>query len=161
MPSGKFLLSTAFGAVLALTAHAQNLMSVQVTEGVLRETPSPFGKTLAKLNYGDLVDVLATQGAWSQVRGYGNVTGWVHQNTLTSKKIVSGAGTAQAAAGASASEVALAGKGFNSDIEKNLRSGNRVLNFKTIDQMETWKVSESESLRFLKDGGIRPQGMQL
>ncbi len=161
MTSRSPLLPLALSAMLALTASAANYMSVQVRDSVLRAAPSPFGKPVAKLNYGDLVDVIGKQGAWMQVKGYGNQTGWLHQNTLTSKRLIAKAGTGQASTGASASEVALAGKGFNSDIEQSLRAGDPSLDFRMIEQMETWKVSEGESLQFLKDGGVRPQGVKL
>ena len=35
------------------------------------------------------------------------------------------------------------------------------MDFKTIDAMERVKVSEAESLKFLRDGGLRPQGVTL
>jgi hypothetical protein len=149
------------GLSLAAFAASPTYMSVQVKDGVIRATASPFGKPVAKLQYGDLVEVQGTTGAWVQVRGYGNVQGWLHQNTLTKKKLITGTGTAQANAGASSSEVALAGKGFNSTLEKDLRGKNQSLDFKTMDQMETWKVSDNDSLQFLRDGGVKPQGGSL
>jgi hypothetical protein len=144
-----------------LPLRAANYLSVQTQEGVVREAPGPFARPLHKLAYGDLVQVLGTQGAWTQVRGTGNIQGWMHQNSLTRKRLVTGAGGATAASGASAGEVGLAAKGFNSSVEAKYREQHRQADFGAIDRMETWRIGEAESLKFLREGGLKPGGASL
>ena len=45
------------------------------------------------------------------------MTGWIHQSALTSKQIVMNSGAAVSSS-ANSQEIALAGKGFNEDVER-------------------------------------------
>lgn len=154
------LISTSLGLGLSASA-APVYMSVQVQDGVLRQTPGAFGKPVAKLKYADMVEVLGANGSWYKVRGYGDAQGWLHQNSLTRKALTTSGAGGTAATRASSSEVALAGKGFNSDIEAKFKADNQTMDFQTIDAMERVKISEADSLKFLRDGGVRPKGVTL
>ena len=139
-------------ASIVVTASAAT-MSVQVKDVPVRATPSFVGKVVGALAYGDQVEIQQTQGAWSKVAGAG-VSGWMHTSTLSSKKIVLASGREQAKVAASGDELALAGKGFNSDVEAQFKAGHKDIDFTWIDRMEKIKIPSSEMQVFLKKGDI-------
>jgi hypothetical protein len=140
-------------------ALAAAMKSVQIKEGALRSTPSFLGKIVAKVAYGDRVEAMDNQNGWSKVKLAGaRQSGWIHDSALTHKKIVLKAGQSDVAQGATGDEIALAGKGFNEEVERELRGKNPQLDFKTIDQMEKIVVSDSQMRQFLDEGRVSPQG---
>jgi uncharacterized protein YgiM (DUF1202 family) len=145
-------------AAMAMSTLADGpvAMSVQVKNGQMRATPSFLGKLVGPLNYGDRLQVLEQQGDWSKVTAPGGQTGWVHSSALTKKKIAMKAGDQNAQAGASGDELALAGKGFNSDVEADFKAKNRNIDFTWVDRMEKIKVTPEAMQQFLKEGGIQP-----
>jgi len=142
-------------ATSALAARARE-MSVQVRSGQIRSTPSFLGQIVAPVEYGDRVTVLSEQGAWSKVASPEGAEGWIHTSALTKKKIVLRAGDEDVSTGASSDELALAGKGFNSDVEAQFKAENKDIDFTWVDTMETWVVDPQEMQRFLKEGGVIP-----
>jgi hypothetical protein len=130
-------------------------MSVTVKETPVRATPSFLAKALAVLAYGDQVQVLDTKGDWARVSS-GKTQGWVSLKALTEKKIVlkSGADVSQSA---SSGEVALAGKGFNADVEAEYKQEQK-LDYTWVDAMEAVKVTPPQISSFLTRGGLTEQG---
>ena len=101
----------------AAWAEQAKSMSVNVKEAQVRATPSYLGKVLGTLVYGDQVQVLETQKDWMRVNAPAKgLSGWLNQSALTAKKVVLSSGSETAGQNASSGEVALAGKGFNSQI---------------------------------------------
>ncbi len=139
-----------------LSGAAETVLNVQVQEAQLRGTPSFLGKPVATVAYGDRVSVLASQGDWRQVRSAKGSSGWLHQSALTAKTIKLKAGAQDVARTASGEELALAGKGFNSDVEADFKGKNPKIDFAWIDRMEQIKVSATEAGAFLKEGGVSP-----
>ncbi len=142
---------------VALAAAAQ-IMSVQVKNGQIRKSPSFLGDVLATVIYGEQVEVIGQQGAWMQVRKTGVHSGWMHQSALTKKPIVMNSEGAPVATGASSDELALAGKGFNADVEAKFRSENKMLDYASVDRMERRMVSPQGIKGFLKEGGLVEEG---
>ena len=108
------------------------------------------------LNYGDAVAVLAERSGWMQVRPERDrsKSGWVRTNSLSSRRIVSGN-----AASASASEMALAGKGFSAEVEQSYRQGaGAQANYADIDRMEAQTVPLEDLRSFLSDGRLNMGG---
>jgi uncharacterized protein YgiM (DUF1202 family) len=111
---------------------------------------------ITQVNYGDRLPVLEQQGDWSKVTAPDGKSGWIHSSALTKKKISMKAGSPNAQTGASGDELALAGKGFNSDVEADFKAKNRNVDFTWVNKMEKVKVSPTSMQQFLKDGGIQP-----
>lgn len=154
MLSRRYLAALALVMVAAVAlAAAPTTMSVQVKNGQLRVTPSFLGKIVAPVGYGVQVQVLETQGEWNKVSG-GGATGWIHNSALSRKKIVMTAGQQTAQTGASSDELALAGKGFNSDVEAKFKADHKDIDFKWVDRMEKMRVTPEQSRDFFKDGGL-------
>ena len=151
----KTVMLAAIGAVgLASVALAER-MSVQVQDGQVRATASFLGAVTAKLPYGAAVEAQAEQNGWIPVQTAAGQQGWMHKSSLTTKKIVMTAGAA-GASGASSDELALAGKGFNSDVEKEFKKQNPKVNFAAVDQMAKLKIAPQEMQKFLADGSVKP-----
>lgn len=142
-------------AMQSAQASAPVTMSVQVKSGQVRATPSYLGKVTGDLAYGDQVTILKEQGEWRQVQTKAGQTGWVHVSALSKKKIVLSSGNTTAQTSTSGDELALAGKGFNSDVEAQFKAQNKDIDFTWIDKMEKIKVDTQESVTFLKEGGLQ------
>ena len=140
-----------------LSAAAVDQMSVQVQNAQLRADASFLAKMTGQVAYGARVTVLQARGDWRQVQAAGGPTGWLHQSALTKKVISMKAGAQDVATAASGDELALAGKGFNSDVEAVFKNKNKDIDFTWIDRMEKIKVSMEEITRFLNDGQVKPQ----
>ena len=139
----------------AAVVSAQTMMSVEVRETQVRVNPSFLGRVEGNLAYGDRVEVLEQRQGWARVRLDG-LTGWVNMSALTTKRVVLQAGgTAQR--GATGSEVALAGRGFNQDVENRYRE-EQQLDFAVIDEIEAHAVDPERIAEFLLDGGLRLPG---
>jgi uncharacterized protein YgiM (DUF1202 family) len=142
------------GATLALAAD--QAMSVAVREGQVRGKPSFLAPVVKTLPYGQQVQAGQPQGAWLPVTADG-ASGWMHLSALTEKKIVLDPGAEQAKGGASKEELALAGKGFNKDVEADFKSKNKEANFELVDKMEKRPpVAQAQITAFLKAGGVTP-----
>jgi len=143
----------------ALSGEGIQSMSVQVRKSQMRASPSYLGKIVARLAYGDRVDILEQKDAWTLVQKQnGKKKGWMHQSALTTQEIVLTAGDADVAQAASGDEVALAGKGFNKEVEKNFRAMNPQINFKDVDKMGKRVISQKEMRKFLKKGKLSSPG---
>ena len=147
------------GAILVAYAAGPKLVSVQVKEGHVRSGPSFLSEVIAKVAYGDRVELLGKEGTWSKVglTGKGR-QGWMHSSALTTKKIVLKAGARDVEETASSNEIALAGKGFNADVEREFKAKHKEVDFAWIDQMEKIVVSSAEMLEFVEAGALSPEG---
>ncbi len=115
----------------------QQTMSIQVQTCQVRATPSFLGEVVAKLEYGRQVQVLEDRPGWKLVLVPGvSSRGWVHESALSSKKIVLQAGTEELRHQATTGEIALAGKGFNQEVENEYRARNQNIDFSRINRME-------------------------
>jgi SH3-like domain-containing protein len=143
--------------LMAGLAYAQSTkqMSVTVRETQVRATPSYMGKILAVLAYGDRVDVLADQNGWARVREASG-EGWVHLSALTTKQIVLQSGSQDVGTGASSGEVALAGKGFNQEVEAKYKQDNN-LDYAWVDRMSGYMVTPEQVLAFLQEGDLNTE----
>jgi hypothetical protein len=56
---------------------------------------------------------------------------------------------------ASSREVAMAGKGFNQEVEDSFKNQNRNLNYADVDEVEAITIQESILRRFLEEGRLR------
>jgi SH3-like domain-containing protein len=134
------------------------MFSLQIRSGKLRATPSFLGKVAATVDYGAQLELLAEQGPWVKVRDTAGHSGWIHRSALTEKKLVLKAGDQDVAETASGTELALAGKGFNAEVEAEFKSKNSDVDFTWVDRMESYRVSADQSLEFLLAGGVISEG---
>jgi uncharacterized protein YgiM (DUF1202 family) len=148
-------------AVLVLCATAAaafaappKQMSVTVKETQVRSTPSYLGKVLGVLAYGDRVDVLEQQKDWARVSlAAKKLEGWVNNSALTQKKVEISAGSQAAGSKASTGEVALAGKGFNNQIETQYKQDGQ-LDYTWVDKMGAFNPPPEAVAAFLSAGAL-------
>jgi hypothetical protein len=157
----RFLVTLLLIFLTGFTALAddQKVMSVQVKQVEVRSAPSFLGRIVARLSYGDQVYFRNEKGSWIRIGLRGNSTeGWIHTSALTPKKIVFKAGSSDVQTSASSDELALAGKGFNKQVENEFRNKNPNLDFSWIDRMEGFVVSQKQIEQFLKAGELSAEG---
>ncbi len=132
-------------------------MSVQVKQSHIRKSASFLAPVLGVLAYGDRVSVVGDDTMdWIEVKvDAGN--GYVHSSALTAKEVILNPGAQDVEKAASSDEIALAGKGFNDQVEGEFRAKNPNLNFAAVDRMEGYKVSENQMRNFLIQGRIFPK----
>ena len=119
---------------------------VAVKSAVLKSSTGIFAGNVGSLSLGDTVTLVSESGKWSQVRA-GNLTGWIQSNELSTRRVITTNTT-----GVSASEVALAGKGFSQENEAELRRGGT--NYAMVDAMEQITVPLDNLLRFIDEGRL-------
>ena len=133
-------------------------MRVQVQTGQVRGTPSFLGPVVASVPYGQPVEVLAVQEPWRQVRTAEGKTGWMHASALTAKRIAAQGSGSAVSAGASGDELALAGKGFNADVEAKFKAEHADIDFSWVDKMSKMSATASQLAEFAKAGGLKQSG---
>ena len=137
----------------------ETIMSVQVRQSQVRISPSFLATILGKSDYGNQVSVLQESGNWMKIHDLNTgVSGWMHSSALTKKKIVLKAGKKDVAISATSDEYALAGKGFNRQVENQYKSKNSNLDFFWIDKMERISVPPIQMQEFLLAGRVSPSG---
>lgn len=136
---------------------AGEFLSVQVKQAQVRSTPSFLGSVTATVAYGEKVEIIEDKGTWKNV-SLRKTKGWMHTSALTTKTIALQAGKADVKTGATSSELALAGKGFNPKVEAEFKGKNKHLDYTAIDRMEkTYTFKPSQVQAFLKQGQVRPE----
>ena len=132
----------------AAQAQAGGTMYVSVKELDLKSGTGFFASTRGTINYGDRVTVIRVNGRFVEVRSAANssITGWTASANLSTRPVVSGTSST-----ATAREVALAGKGFNQEVESSYRA-NHSLNYADVDRVEAITVDEAALRRFLEEG---------
>lgn len=158
MPRGLMLCSllVLWPPAALVSAPLPARMSVQVQSGQLRATPAFLGKIVGTVAYGAQVTPLQSKGDWTQVKTSSGQQGWMHKSALTTRKISMSSGGSAAKSGASSGELALAGKGFNSDVEREFKAKNKDLNFGAVDRMEMVRIPAKEMAAFLQAGAVKP-----
>jgi hypothetical protein len=117
----------------------------------LKSSTGFFASTRGTLEYGAQVTVLQVNGKWVEVRSASNpsLSGWTASANLSAKRVVAIGN----AGSASASEIGLAGKGFNQEVENAYKS-NGTLNYADVDRTEAASVSQDELQKFLAAGHL-------
>jgi uncharacterized protein YgiM (DUF1202 family) len=141
-----FLLCLTAAAVFAQRKGAT--LYVAVRSVPLKASTGFFAKTVGNLAYGAQVTVLAVNGKWAQVRS-GSLTGWTASSNLSSKRVVAQGDNRSA----SASEMAMAGKGFSEEVEREYKTG-KDLNYSAVDDMEKVMVADGDLLVFIEEGHL-------
>lgn len=138
--------------VLAQQDQAGSTLTVQVRDLELRQDASFLSPVAGMLHYGDQVTATSRQGEWIEVQQMmGEQSGWAHQSALTDQELDLQAGGSMTG-GADSDEVALAGKGFNRQVESEYRQGHPGMHYDWIDWMETIRIEPAEMQTF-KDAG--------
>jgi hypothetical protein len=119
---------------------------------VVRAKPNALGAKVVELAYGDRIDVGPLENGWYPVTVNG-VSGWVPASSLSKKTIVMSSGTGDAATGASADEVSMAGKGFNKQVEDEMQAQGK-LDYTWVKKMYDFAAKEGDIALFRAQGSL-------
>ncbi len=134
---------------------------ISIKETQVRNKPSFLGKVLYKLKYGDYVEIVSERSGWVLIMSSNNFDeGWLHSSAITTDNLTLNTGAENLDSGASESEVALAGKGFNKEVEESYISQNNM-DYSWIDIMEELTISDDELIMFVTEGELKIGGTKL
>jgi aconitase A len=122
---------------------------VSAKKADIKSSTGFFAGTKGSLELGAEVSVLSINGKWAEVRSVTNtsLSGWMTASNLSARRIVASGTTA------SASEVALAAKGFSQEVENAYKTeGN--LNYADVDKTEAITVSQDDLYKFVTEGHL-------
>ena len=124
---------------------------VSAKKAEIKSSTGFFASTKGSLELGAEVMVLEVnaKGNWANVRSAANasLSGWMALSNLSARRIVS-SGTS-----ASATEVALAAKGFNQEVEDAYKNKGE-LNYADVDKTEAITVSQDDLYKFVTEGRL-------
>jgi len=150
----KFLICFSLILLVAGFAAAQvsrgGTLYVAIKTVDLKSGTGFFASNRGSLNYGAQVTVLQVSGKFVEVRSVAtpSLTGWTASANMSTRQVVAGTtGTA------STREVAMAGKGFNQEVENSFRA-QQNLNYDDVDRVEAITIDLNALRRFLEEGRL-------
>ncbi len=146
------LLSMLLFAVLSLSKTEVVVVKVQTT--ALRAEPRFFAAVKLMLKTGDQLEKLGGQEGWFQVKAASGATGWVHSSAVEPRPTQLAALTKGPQTKAAMSEVALASKGFNRQVEAKYREKHPELDYAWVDKMLGLQASAEAIRKFLEEGKL-------
>lgn len=138
--------------LLALAADTVVVVKIQTT--AIRQNPQFFAPALVTLKAGDKLTKISEANGWIQVKTQTGLVGWIHSSAVEVPKLNLLASNDPMKTQAKASEVALAGKGFNKQVEDSYKSKHTELNFALVDRMLQVKVASGQIENFLRQGRL-------
>jgi hypothetical protein len=135
------------GALLAI--EPGDTLAVSVREGELRSAPGFLSTIEARIQYGASLTALGVRGDWVRVRVEANGDeGWLHSTAVLPPDDMNLSGSTSEDTGTSSREIALAGRGFNEQVEQEYQE-QQELDFSGVDEMETLRLPPAELGDFL------------
>lgn len=148
-------LPVGIGALFLFTAVLlAETVVVKIQTTGLKKEPKFYASTVATLKAGDSLEKLASQEGWVKVKTKAGAVGWVHSSAVETKKFNLLAVNGNVKSQASASEVALAGKGFNKQVEDNYKTRHKDADFAAVDRMLKIGATPAKVQAFLKRGKL-------
>ncbi len=146
------ILFVGFFIIAAVSAHAETA-TVITKENAIRESCRFFSPVKAAVHYNDALEVISREGDWFHVEFRG-VQGCIHKSAIQKKSISLSNIVGSKKRSTSEEEVALAGKGFNPQVEAAYKSKNQSLNFGAVDSIESYKIPENKLRAFILNGKL-------
>ena len=144
-----FVLTLLFSGILFAQIKSGSSAWVSSKTADLKSSTGFFASKTGTLAMGDEVNVLQISGSKAEVRSVTNssLRGWTATSNLSARRIVA------SGSGASASEIALAGKGFSQEVEDSYKTTGE-LNYADVDKTEAITVSMDDLYNFVVDGHL-------
>lgn len=139
--------------VFAATAVLADTVTVITKENAIRQNCKFFAPVKVQVRYNDKLEVLSTEGDWYRVK-YGSYTGCIHKTAVEKREASSPGLFSRKSSGVSESEAALAGKGFNPQVEASYKSKHPEMKFYLVDSIERYIVPDKDVAIFIADGGL-------
>jgi uncharacterized protein YgiM (DUF1202 family) len=148
----KIIVVSVFVVLVTLLIAETLMVKVQATH--LRKEPKFYASTVAVLKAGEVVERISASSGWYQVRTAKGTVGWLHSSAVQTGTFDLAATDRSLTTKATADEIALAGKGFNQQVEESFKAKHSEADFAAVDRMLKVKVSQNELLEFLKAGRL-------
>jgi hypothetical protein len=129
-------------------------VTVQVMNARLMKTPSFLGASTATLVRGDFLTFQEAQKDWYRVTNKAGKEGWINKVSVVEKKLALSSKPGGGTGGVSEDEVALAGRGFSPEVEKEYRKRNPNLDFSHVDNIEKLSVDPEQLTKFAQNGKV-------
>lgn len=126
--------------------------AVSVRAGDLRSAPGFLSGLTATLEYGETVTVLEIRGDWLRVQAAGS-EGWIHRTAVAEKQALRLERSEDTRTGTTSREIALAGRGFNEQVEAKYKN-EKALDFTVVDEMEEYEQPVESLAQFLAEGDL-------
>jgi uncharacterized protein YgiM (DUF1202 family) len=142
------------GLAVIVSLLLAETLTVKVQTTNLRQSPKFYAAGVQVLKAGDKVEKIGSQEGWVQVRTADGAVGWIHSSAVEVQKFDLLAMNKGLKTQASASEVALAGKGFNKQVEESYRAKHKEVSFAWVDKMVLIKIPPAQVDEFMKEGKL-------
>ena len=151
MNRNRLITASLFLIAMAAVAAAETV-TVITRENTVREECRFLAPAKAKVQFGDELEVTAREGDWFRVK-FRNAKGCIHKNAIRERTtaLTDTSGKGYRATG---DEVALAGKGFNSEVEKSYRGKHPELDYHAVESIEAYRLSDESLKAFIAAGGL-------
>ena len=144
--------------LLMMTSMAMAAAVKVITqEAMIRTDKRFFSPALVRAPFGAALQELGREGDWFRVN-YQGKEGWIHKSAVQEQKFQLSSLAGGQAEEASRDEVALAGKGFNPEVEKAFRDKNPKMRYDLVNQVQAYRVEEQKLQAFIRTGNLREPG---
>lgn len=148
-------------AMMLVAADVGDLLFVQVRDTELRSGPGFLAAIEQELTFGDEVSYVSERAGWYEVTASATgATGWVHAGAVEANRStqiqLQGEKTSRTV---TSREVALAGRGFNENLEVEYGAENEI-DFGPVDELEAVAVNPREIVAFISDASLRIDFLQ-
>ncbi len=140
--------------VLIAGAAWAGTMSVQVREVDVKSSPNYMSSSVGKLGFGSKVETSSEEGGWVRIS---QPAGWIPKTSITKRSVDMNTDQKFSGRGASHDETALAGKGFNPQVEAEYKRENpsMVLAYSKVDWLESQTVPLPALQAFASSGKLK------
>lgn len=153
----KKLLLVPLGLLVAFSIAWAATHKVITQEAVIRKDKRFFAPMISRIPYGEMLEELERQGDWLRV-SYKGTQGWLHFSAVQEQKFRLSDLSGERAQASTKEEVALAGKGFTPEVENAFRNKNSSMRYDLVNQVQSYKVSETQLLGFIRAGNLKEPG---
>lgn len=150
----KYLYPVLLFLLIVIAFSASEILVVKVERTALRTEPRFFAPVKSLLKFGDQVEKVTLQEGWFQVKTPQGLSGWVHSSAVQPRPSKLALLAKGPKAEATASEVALASKGFNRQVETSYRQRHPEIDYTWVERMLGFKVDQAAIEKFLKEGHL-------
>lgn len=129
-------------------------VSIQVRETAVKSAPNYLSGSVGTLKYGAQVDVVEEQDNWYKIS---SPAGWIPANAARKGKVDMNAEQKFSGTGVKHDEAALAGKGFNPQVEAQYKKDNANLAaaYVQVDKVEAIDVPDATVKQFIVSGKLK------
>lgn len=151
----KLIYASALTIILLFPSLAMpETLRIITKENTVRKENRFFSPVLFYVRYGDALEGIGKEGDWHKIRFKGK-EGWVHKTAVTARKVK--LKDVKTADKARHDEVALAGKGFNPEVEGSYKEKHPEAAYHLVDKIEAKKISDEELESFIKEGRLKAE----